>query len=145
MRYYGYYMDEPMKISLPAEKLRALKVGLIYLFGSRAEGVAGPSSDFDVGIVFTDPAIARGNTTEVYNALYDIFSDVFDLSNFRNIDIVFLERAPLELRFDAISHGAPLFEFSQEFRLNFEERTGALYRDFKPILKELNRVVLEKI
>jgi len=134
-----------MKIPLPAEKLRALKVGLVYLFGSRAEGVAGPSSDFDVGIVFTDPSIARGNTMEIYHALYDIFSDVFDLSNFRNVDIVFMERAPSELRFDVISHGTPLFEISPEFRLNFEERTETLYRDFKPILNECNRVVLEKI
>lgn len=138
-------MDKLKDISLPTEKLRDLRVGLVYIFGSRAEGVAGPSSDFDVGVVFTDSAIIRGNTTEIYNALYDIFSDVFDLSNFRNIDIVFLERAPLELRFDVISHGIPLFEISSDFRFNFEERTAAFYRDFRPLLNEFNRAVVEKI
>lgn len=133
------------KIKLPADKLKALKVALVYLFGSQAEGVAGPSSDIDIGVVFSDPALVRGNTTEVYGKLYDIFSDFFDMSNFRNMDIVFLERAPLELRFDVISHGLALFEMSRDFRLDFEERTAALYRDFRPILNEFNRAVLERI
>lgn len=133
------------KIELPAEKLKELKVGLVYLFGSQAEGAAGPASDFDVGIVFTDHEIIFGNTTEVYNALYDIFSELFDLSNFRNIDIVFLERASLELRFDVISHGKILFETSQEFRADFEDRIEALYRDFKPLLDEFNRTILERV
>lgn len=133
------------KIKLPTEKLQGLKVALVYLFGSRAEGVAGPSSDIDVGIMFSDPTITKGNTSEIYGKLYDIFSDVFDMSNFRNMDIVFLERAPLELRFDIISHGKVLFEISRDFRLDFEERTAALYRDFKPLLQEFNRAVLERI
>ncbi len=133
------------KKEIQAEKLKVLQIGLVYLFGSHAEGVAGLSSDIDIGVVFTDPSVARGNTTRVYNKLFDIFSEAFDMSNFRTIDIVFLERASLELRFDAISHGALLFEHSADFRLDFEERTAALYRDFRPLLKEFNRAVLEKI
>jgi len=133
------------KIKLPGEKLRALNVGLVYLFGSQAEGAADEKSDYDIGVVFTNPAIICGDTTALYNRLYDIFCEVFDLSNFRHMDIVFMERAPLELRFDVISHGKVLFEVSSDFRLSFEERTEALYRDFKPILSEFNRAVLEKI
>lgn len=133
------------KKEVPAEKLKALQIVLAYLFGSHAEGVAGPSSDIDIGVVFSDPGIVRGNTTEIYNKLFDIFSEAFDMSNFRTIDIVFLERASLELRFDAISHGALLFEDSTDFRLDFEERTAALYRDFRPLLKEFDRAVLEKV
>lgn len=134
-----------IKKEIPAEKLKALQVGLLYLFGSRAEGIAGPSSDIDVGLVFVDPKIVKGNTTKIYGELFDICSEVFDLSNFRTIDIVFLERATLELRFDAISHGVVLFEISSDFRLTFEERTAALYRDFKPILDGFNRAVLERV
>ena len=36
------------KIKLPAQKLNELKVGLVYLFGSEAEGTAGPLSDVDI-------------------------------------------------------------------------------------------------
>lgn len=132
-------------LKLPIKKLKDLNVGLVYLFGSQVEGASGPASDFDIGIVFVNQDVARGDTTETYNALYDIFSEVLDLSNFRSVDMVFLERTSLELRFNAISHGVLLFEISSEFRLNFEERTEALYRDFRPLLKEFNKAVLEKI
>ncbi len=132
-------------IKLPEDKLKKLEVGLVYLFGSQAEGTAGPSSDFDLGVVFSDPNALRGDTSELYQSLYEIFSDAFDLSGFRSMDIVFLERASLELRFDAISHGAALFEISPEFREKFEEHTGALYRDFRPLLKEFDRAILERI
>lgn len=138
-------MADHETIRLPADKLKKLNIGLVYLFGSRAEGMAGSSSDFDVGVVFTDPKIIRGNTTEVYNALYDIFSDIFDLSNFKTMDIVFLQRASLELRFDAISHGLVLFEISSDFRADFEERVEMLYRDFKPLLDGFNRAILERV
>ena len=138
-------MEKFSDIKLPEEKLKKLGVGLVYLFGSRAEGTAGPSSDFDVGLVFSDPAMLRGDTPGLYQSLYEIFSDTFDLSGFRSVDIVFLEQASLELRFDAISHGAVLFEISPEFREKFEERVEALYRDFKPILREFDRAILERI
>ncbi|HEY4497541.1 MAG TPA: nucleotidyltransferase domain-containing protein [Candidatus Paceibacterota bacterium] len=138
-------MVNDKKIILPAEELKKRNVGLVYLFGSRAEGTAGFSSDYDVGIVFTDPTIVRGNTTKIYNELYDIFSETFDLRNFRSIDIVFLERASLELRFDVISHGIVLFEISPAFRVDFEEHVEMLYRDFKPILNEFNQVILERV
>ena len=36
------------------QKLKDMGVGLVYLFGSRAEGTAHPLSDFDIGIVFSD-------------------------------------------------------------------------------------------
>ena len=133
------------KIKLPDDKLNELKVGLIYLFGSYAEGFAGPKSDIDIGIVFTDPAIAKGDTLKIYNKLYDLFSDIFDLSGFKNMDIVFLERVGLELRFDAISHGVVLFETSSDFRMQFEEHIAAFYRDFKPLLREFNNAVLARI
>lgn len=133
------------KIKLPADKLKSLNVGLVYLFGSEAEGTAGPLSDVDIGIMFTDPKIVRGDTLQIYNDLYDILTCHFDMSNFRNMDIVFLERASLELRFNVISSGISLFEISTDFRMDFEERTAALYRDFMPILKANNEAVLAKI
>lgn len=133
------------KIKLPVDKLKELGVGLVYLFGSEAEGTAGPLSDVDIGVVFIDPRIARGDTLDIYNKLYYILTDYFDMSNFRNMDIVFLERASTELNFDVISHGVTLFEISTDFRMDFEERISALYRDFMPILKANNEAVLAKI
>ena len=117
---------------------------VVYLFGSQAEGVAGPMSDIDIGIV-CDSTNQKCDVSDVYQRLYDIFTDVFDMSGFRDIDIVMLERAPLELRFDAITHGKIIFETDPELRSDFEERTAELYRDFKPLREESNRAVLQRI
>lgn len=130
------------QIKLPIEKLRTLKVGLVYLFGSYAEGVAGKLSDIDIGIVFTDQTVVYGNTMEIYNSLYDIFCGIFGTGN---LDIVFLERASLELNFDVISRGKVLFEKSPDFRVNFEHKIAMFYADFKPILNTFDRAVISRI
>ena len=83
-------------IELPEEKLNNLGVVGVYLFGSQAEsGTVGKMSDFDVAILFKNPQNSFGDTSETYGKLYDIFADVFDLSGFRNIDIIFLPNASL--------------------------------------------------
>ncbi len=130
---------------IPRDELCKLDVSVVYLFGSHAEGFAGPASDIDVGVVLSNSSSLHRDTTKLYQALYDLFTDIFDMRDFRNIDIVFLDRASLELRFDAITHGKVLFEKNADIRLNFEERTAALYRDFKPLLEESNRGVLQRI
>ena len=132
-------------VVLPKQKLDKLGVAAVYLFGSRAEGVAGKLSDFDVAVLFRDPSTARADTNELYNKLYDIFSDAFDMSGFKNIDIVFLERAPLELQFDVVRHGKILCEISRDIRADFEHRTAMLYFDFKPLLEYFNKQVLAKV
>ena len=131
--------------SLPEGMLRDLGVAVVYLFGSQAEGIAGPMSDIDIGVLYSDSNHLNRNRGELYQALYDIFTDVFDMRGFKDIDIVMLDRAPLELRFDVITHGKVIFETDHEFRRDFEERTAALYRDFKPLREESNRAVLQRI
>lgn len=81
-----------IKKELPVEKLKELRVGLVYLFGSYAEGVAGPGSDIDVGVVVTDKALVKGSITEIYNKLFDIFTDVFDMSDFKTIGSILLNK-----------------------------------------------------
>jgi len=125
-------------------KLNELNVGVVYLFGSYAEQSQHPLSDLDLGIVMRDPRILKGNSFSLHAALYDIFTDVF--SGFDDkLDIVFLDHATLELQFDVIRHGKVLYECSQDFRLEYEDRVQMLYMDFYPLLQEMNRAVLEKI
>ena len=134
-----------MKQEISAEKLQTLEVALVYLFGSHAEGVAGPGSDIDVAVAMTDPRVVQGGTMELYNNLFNMFSDIFDMSDFKNMDIVFLDKAPLELCFDVITHGKVLYEISPEFRLGFEDRIETRYRDFYPLLQEFNKAILERM
>ena len=135
-------MELNKKIELPERRLKKLEVGLIYLFGSHAEGAAGELSDIDIGIVFSNPGIAKGNTLKIYNELYYIFSDIFGSNK---LDIVLLERASLELKFDVIAHGKVIFQISSDFRYDFEDRINMLYVDFKPILNNFDKSVLSRL
>jgi predicted nucleotidyltransferase len=132
-----------MEVKLPKKQLKDMGVGIVYLFGSQAEGLAGKLSDIDVGVIFEKGKMPK-DTRKIYNTLYDLFTDVFDMSGFKDIDIVFLDRASLELRFDVISHGKVLYESSEDLRYDFEHRTAMLYMDFKPLLKNFNQAVLDR-
>lgn len=133
-----------MNMKLNASQIKRVKdlgISVIYLFGSYAEGKDLPLSDIDIGVVFTDESALSNSLGEIYNELYDIFTDIF---TGKNIDIVFLQKAGLELRFDVISHGKALYESSSAERLRFEEKTTLLYADFKPLLKEFNETILNR-
>lgn len=126
---------------LQIQNLQKLKVRLAYLFGSHAEGKSLSFSDVDIGLVFRSEKMLDKDIGEIYNQLYDIFTDVF---RGKKVDIVFLHKASLELRFDAMSHGKVLYAGSNEDRFDFEEKTMLLYADFKPILEEFNRAILNR-
>ena len=124
------------------QRLQKLQVSLVYLFGSHAEGKDQPLSDFDIGVVFLQDISYERDCRKIYHELYDIFSDIFPC---KNIDIVFLQKAGLELCMDVIQHGRILFEHSKDRRMEFEERITLLYADFKPLLNEFDRAVLDRI
>ena len=123
------------------QKLHELGVRLVYLFGSYAEGMEMPHSDVDVGVVFRRVP-RQDRVGETYQALYDLFTDVFPG---KKLDIVFLQNAGLELRFDVIGHGKLLFEATSGEHYDFEEHTTIMYADFKPILNEMNNAILQRI
>ena len=135
-------MDETSLDQQEVGKLQSLGVSLVYLFGSVAEGTDHGLSDLDLGVVFDQASRLGPDNSSLYNSLYDIFTDGFPD---RNIDIVFLDNAGLELCFDAISHGRLLFASSSDARYAFEEKVLILYADFRPILEEFDAAVLERI
>lgn len=124
------------------QRLKNLGVELVYLFGSHAEGTTHPLSDIDIGIVLSADSFLDNDLSRIYNELYDILTDAFPGES---VDIVFLQRAGLEISFDAVSHGTLLFETSAGKRFEFEEKTTILYADFKPLLDEFNTAVLNRI
>ncbi|MBI5207729.1 MAG: nucleotidyltransferase domain-containing protein [Candidatus Firestonebacteria bacterium] len=127
---------------LQKNKLQDLNVSLVYLFGSYAEEKSMPSSDIDIGVAFFNEKTLKEDAGKIYNELYFLFSDIFIE---KSIDIVFLQNAGLELRFDVIGHGKIIYQFSYEERLKFEDQVNILYMDFKPLLKEFNQAILNRI
>lgn len=126
---------------LSDKRLENSGVCVVYLFGSRAEKKSNAASDIDIGVVFEHEPHDK-EVPRLYAGLYDILTDHFP--NYQ-VDIVFLQKANLELRFDAISHGRVLFESSQAMRLDFEENTMMLYADFRPLLEEIDKAILDRI
>jgi predicted nucleotidyltransferase len=125
-----------------AKKLALLGVGVLYLFGSRAMGVAGENSDYDVGIVLTDSRTEDSNA-KTFNAIYDVLSDIFpDTLGGPKLDISFLQSASAALQMSAIHYGKVLFEKDPVLRANYEESVLKQYDDYRFLQKEYEEATL---
>jgi len=137
------FLPDSFKFSSKAiSKMKKLKVGIVYLYGSYAEKVNRYNSDFDLGVVFQDLAVLK-NSLRLYSELYDLFSNELPVTFQKEVDIVFLQRAPISLKFEAINKGKVLFETSPYLRVKFEEEVIRKYLDFAPYLKEYEKVTKE--
>ena len=143
-----FEFTEEEKVSL--ERLGAETV---ILFGSHAEGIAGPMSDVDMGILIKDTSILKDNNykkkTELYNALYDILSPLVGrtIKRLCNIDIVFLqdEKVNLQLKFHVSKYGIPLFERNLRTFADFKEYVMERYADFAPLRRVFHEAILARI
>ena len=84
-------------------------VELVYLFGSRATQTAGPLSDYDIGVYFS--------AAPDFNVKYHLEHQTGKILNTRKVDIVVLNRAPIELKYAVIATGTVIFE-------DFQSRAG---------------------
>lgn len=125
-------------------QLKLLGVRTVYLFGSRAQGIAGPLSDYDFAVLTEKSGHRRGD--QLYDALYDIFAPLCPRTCENDvIDIVFLNEMSLELRFHVIRYGKILFDADPLARGRFEEQTLEEYCDFHPILNMFDKTILASI
>ncbi len=135
------------------ERLERLGVEAVVLFGSHAEGLAGPLSDIDLGVLIQDTSVFKtgnyGKKAELYNALYDIFSSLAGrtIQRLCNIDIVFLQsdNVNLQLKFHVSKHGVALFEKEPHAFPAFKEYVMERYADFSPLRKIFNEGILAQI
>lgn len=122
--------------------LKEKKVAIVYIFGSTVLGTARETSDVDIGIVFLEPICLDGNKRLTLLTYFnDIFSEVFPD---REIDIMFLDLAPLTLRFEVVTTGKVLYSISEDFVFNYKERIIKEYIDFKYFLDEQDKTFLAR-
>jgi len=112
------------------------EVRLVYLFGSRVEDSAGPLSDYDFGILFDREKFSANIEAEAAHAL----SKVLETDR---VDVVPLNRAPIELAYSVIFQGELIYEFDRAIRVEYEARILGLYGDYLPVLREQRRDILQ--
>src|SRR5512138_1254972 len=116
--------------------LARLGIRALILFGSRAQGIAGPMSDYDFFV------IGKGGKT-VYDGLYDLLSA--RINQLVDIDIVFDDAAPLELKNHVATYGRVLYEADRTVCADFRERTMTQSADFAPLRAVFTDATLARI
>lgn len=124
-----------MQEFLPAvEAIRAALPGVqaIYLFGSRAKGVAGPTSD-------TDLAVLAGEPIEEFT-LFSVASRLSELLR-TEVDLVDLRRSSAVMRVQVLGSSRLLLDTAPSARMAFEAFALADYAR----LNEERRCILDDV
>ena len=105
------------------------EVACAYLFGSLARGEGGASSDVDVAVLLEqDPPRTLAGVPARLEA---------ELSRRASlpVDVVILNRAPLDLVHRVLRDGRLLVDHNPTRRIAFEVRARNLYWDLEPVLR----------
>lgn len=107
-------------------------VAAVYLFGSLARGKSG-AADVDLGVLFDEepPRTLEGLGL-------DIASDLEERLN-RDVDVVVLNRSPVDLVHRVLRDGVLLSQTSPSTRIRFEVDARNAYFDLEPILRQYRR------
>lgn len=126
-------------------RLKQLSVRAVILFGSHAQGLSNPQSDFDFGILLIERSLLYNNEKrkEIYDILYEILSD--KIRKLVNIDIVFLQNTSAELQAHVMKHGIPIFEADKNAFADFKEEVMICYADFAPLRTLFHEGILSRI
>lgn len=127
------------------EIFKKLSVSALVLFGSQAQKLDNPFSDYDFGILITDKTILYQSEKrqEIYDTLYDMLSD--KIKKLIDIDIIFLENAPYELQAHVIKYGQVLYEDSLMTFNNYKAKMMLMYSDFAPLRMVFQQAILDRI
>ncbi len=112
-------------------------IELAYLFGSRAGGKIGPLSDYDIAVLFSKAPLP-GMT-------YSMAHKLASLLRTDRVDLVVLNRVPIELRYAVITTGIVVYEVNAAMRVEFEAATLSRYGDYLPILRRQRQEIIKEL
>lgn len=104
-----------------------------YLYGSYGTKYQTPLSDVDLALLF----LPRTKLTA--RRCGEIISDIIDIANEEDINVVILNEANLLIQFGVLSTGRVLFVRDRGKLADFIERILKLYGDFQIDMKEFYR------
>lgn len=123
-----YHRMAKKELRFNEDVLKAQGIGLVIVFGSKVAGISHGKSDIDIGVVFLDGKKRTEKPVEVYGSLHEEFSKKFKNEN---IDVVYLQEAPLSLQYKAIKEGVVLYQKSPTILADYKEGVLKKYFDFK--------------
>jgi predicted nucleotidyltransferase len=103
-------------------------VRLVYLFGSQVEGSPGPMSDHDFGLLVDRAADGQRIQAQLAHELACALQT-------DRVDVVLLDRAPVELAYGVVARGQVLFERDVATRVEYEAQVLSRYGDYLPVLR----------
>ena len=112
------------------------EISLVYIFGSRVGGKVGPMSDFDLAILVADSGDVFAASVRFQHALVQ-------LVHTDRVDVVLLNRAPVELATHVIAKGKLLYQDDVATRVEFEAGKMGKYGDYLPVLRFFNDKILK--
>ncbi len=130
-------MDETVSDCTDFGKMRAVvsrfpAITLAYLFGSRVGGPVGPQSDYDFAVLIEDEQTFAALRARLAHALAVALGT-------ERVDVVILNRAPIELAHAVIAQGRLICQRDDLTRVEYEARVMGLYGDYLPILRAQKR------
>ena len=114
----------------------------VCIFGSQIKGLAHPLSDLDIGIVFENFLKREKNITEVYTEIHATLKKEF---RGKEIDLVFLQEAPISLQFDALASGQFIYISDPAALAAIRERVINKYYDFLPISRIFYETLIKSV
>lgn len=116
-------LTDKIKTALP-------KVEIIYLFGSQATASAGKESDYDLAVLL--PVDTNVNELMIFNLQQELASLVNS-----DVDLIFLNKASLVLKFQVISSGIVLYSKQEKLPAVFEMTVLSMYQRFNEERKDI--------
>ena len=114
---------------------RCPTIALAYLFGSHVHGDVGPMSDLDVAVLLDS---AEGKSAVIEN----LRSSIALALNQERVDVLFLNRAPVELAYAIIVDGEVIYKRNEYTRVEYEAKIMGLYCDYLPVLRAQRKDLL---
>ena len=129
-------MSDPDLLDILSAALARRARGLIcaYLFGSHARADAGPKSDIDLAVLFEQdpPRTLAGLHLDLADDLAGVLR--------RPVDLIVLNRAPVDLIHRVLRDGLLILDLDPSARIRFEVRARNEYFDLVPHLQRYRRI-----
>ncbi|HER24818.1 MAG TPA: nucleotidyltransferase domain-containing protein [Candidatus Atribacteria bacterium] len=108
---------------------------LAYIFGSQLKSKISPLSDYDFAVFLSqEPS---------FQFKYKLKNKLVNFLNTGQVDLVILNNAPIELKYNIIATGKNIFQKNSTIRTEFEADTLSKYFDYLPILRTQKKEILK--